>query len=151
MKKYIDNWCEGVHDLITQYVVIFLERPPADLSLEDLHMLCSLLPACTTQLLLRLLDVLCLALPQFPNMPALMVLLSQLMYCATLFARLRFDFHTLLSLLFEDTVCACISSKFSKVVKVVMCTPEMGCAAVGASQVDMHEAMVPHLCISGIK
>ena len=28
-----------MHDLITQYVVIFLEQPPADLSLEDLHTL----------------------------------------------------------------------------------------------------------------
>jgi Dor1-like family/Galactose oxidase, central domain len=39
MKKYIDTWREGVHDLLTQYVAIFLERPPADLPPEDLHTL----------------------------------------------------------------------------------------------------------------
>jgi len=70
MKKYIDTWREGVHDLLTQYVAIFLERPPADLSPEDLHTLRSLLPACTTQLLSRLLDALRSALPRFPDAPA---------------------------------------------------------------------------------
>jgi hypothetical protein len=89
MKKYIDTWREGVHDLLTQYVAIFLERPPADLSPEDLHTLRSLLPACTAQLLSRLLDALRSALPQFPDAPALMALLSQLTYCAT-----RFDLCT---------------------------------------------------------
>ena len=44
--KYIDAWCgEGVHDLLTQYVAIFLERrPPVDLPTEDLYTPCPLLP-----------------------------------------------------------------------------------------------------------
>ncbi len=73
------------------------ERPPAsaDLPPEDLHTVHSLLPACTTQLLLRLLDALRSALPRFPDAPASTALLSQLTYCATLFARSRFDFQPL--------------------------------------------------------
>ena len=83
MKKYIDTWREGVHDLLTQYVAIFLERPPTDLPPEDLHTLRSLLPSRTAQLLSRLLDALRSALRRFPDAPALTALLLQLTYCAT--------------------------------------------------------------------
>ena len=132
MKKYIDTWREGVHDLLTQYVAIFLERPPADISPEDLHTLRSLLPACTAQLLSRLLDALRLALPRFPDAPALTALLSQLTYCATSFARLGFDFRTLLPPLFEDAVRARVSGEFSRAAEEFARTPETGWAAVGA-------------------
>ena len=50
IKKYIDTRREGGHDLLTKLccnVAIFLERPPADISPEDLHTLRSLLPTCT--------------------------------------------------------------------------------------------------------
>ncbi|KAI0262642.1 Dor1-like family-domain-containing protein [Russula aff. rugulosa BPL654] len=140
MKKYIDIWREGVHDLLTQYVAIFLERPPADLPPEDLYTLRSLLPACTTQLLSRLLDALRSALPRFPDAPALTALLSQLTYCATSFARLGFDFRTLLPPLFEDAVRARVSSEFSKAVEVFARTPETGWAAVGAPRADTRGA-----------
>jgi hypothetical protein len=136
MKKYIDTWREGVHDLLTQYVAIFLERPPADLSPEDLHTLHSLLPACTTQLLSRLLDALRSALPRFPDAPALTALLSQLTYCATSFARLGFDFRTLLPPLFEDAVRTRVSGEFSRAVEEFARTPETGWAAVGAPRGD---------------
>ena len=136
MKKYIDTWREGVHDLLTQYVAIFLERPPADLPPEDLHALRSLLPACTTQLLSRLLDALRSALPRFPDAPALTALLSQLTYCATSFARLGFDFRTLLPPLFEDAVRARVSGEFSRAVEEFARTPETGWAAVGAPRAD---------------
>jgi conserved oligomeric Golgi complex subunit 8 len=140
MKRYIDTWREGVHDLLTQYVAIFLERPPADLPPEDLHTLRSLLPACTTQLLSRLLDALRLALPRFPDAPALTGLLSQLTYCATSFARLGFDFRTLLPPLFEDAVRARVSSEFSRAVDEFARTPETGWAAVGAPRADTRGA-----------
>ncbi len=107
-----------MHDLITQYVAIFLDRPPADLLEEDLHSLRPLLPACTTQLLSRLLDALCSALPRFPD--------------AASFARLRFDFRTLLPPLFEDAVRARVSGEFSRAVEEFARTPETGWAAVGA-------------------
>ncbi|KAI9509139.1 Dor1-domain-containing protein [Russula earlei] len=136
MKKYIDTWREGVHDLLTQYAAIFLERPPTDLSPEDLHTLRSLLPACTTQLLSRLLDVLRAALPRMPDAPALTALLTQLTYCATSFARLGFDFRSLLPPLFEDAVRARVSGEFSRAAEEFGRTPETGWAAVGAPRKD---------------
>ena len=136
MKKYIDTWREGVHDLLTQYAAIFLERPPTDLPPEDLHTLRSLLSACTTQLLSRLLDALRAALPRLPDAPALTALLTQLTYCATSFARLGFDFRTLLPPLFEDAVRTRVSGEFSKAVEEFARTPETGWAAVGAPRRD---------------
>ena len=136
MKKYIDTWREGVHDLLTQYAAIFLERPPTDLPPEDLHTLRSLLSACTTQLLSRLLDALRAALPRLPDAPALTALLTQLTYCATSFARLGFDFRTLLPPLLEDAVRTRVSGEFSKAVEEFARTPETGWAAVGAPRRD---------------
>jgi conserved oligomeric Golgi complex subunit 8 len=69
MKKYIDTGREGMHDFVTQYAAIFLERPPTDVTTEGLHTLGPLLPACTTQLLSRLLDTLRAALPRQPDAP----------------------------------------------------------------------------------
>ncbi|KAH9971002.1 Dor1-like family-domain-containing protein [Lactifluus volemus] len=131
MKKYIDTWREGVHDLVTQYTSIFLERPPADLTSEHLHTLRSLLPACTTQLLSRLLDTLRIVLSRLPDAPALTALLTQLTYCATSFARLGFDFRTLLPPLFENAVRARVSGEFSRAVDEFARTPETGWGAVG--------------------
>jgi hypothetical protein len=73
-----------------------------------------------------------LALPRFPDAPALTALLSQLTYCATSFARLGFDFRTLLPPLFEDAVRARVSGEFSRAVEEFTRTPETGWAAVGA-------------------
>lgn len=136
MKKYIDTWREGVHDLLTQYAAIFLERPPADLPPEDLQTLRSLLPACTAQLFSRLLDALRAALPRLPDAPALTALLTQLTYCATSFARLGFDFRALLPPLFEDAVRARVSGDFSRAAEEFARTPETGWAAVGAPRRD---------------
>ena len=136
MKKYIDTWREGVHDLLTQYAAIFLERPPTDLPPQDLHTLRSLLSACTTQLLSRLLDALRQALPRLPDAPALTALLTQLTYCATSFARLGFDFRTLLPPLFEDAVRTRVSGEFSKAAEEFARTPETSWAAVGAPRRD---------------
>jgi len=136
MKKYIDTWREGVHDLLTQYAAIFLERPLPDLPPEDLHTLRSLLPACTAQLLARLLDALRSALPRLPDAPALTALLTQLTYCATSFARLGFDFRTLLPPLFEDAVRARVSGEFSKAADEFARSPGAGWTAVGAPRRD---------------
>jgi hypothetical protein len=78
MKKCMNTGHEGMHDFVTQYAVIFLERPPTDVTPEDLHTLGSPLPACTTQLLSRLLDTLHAAVPHLPDAHALTVLLTQL-------------------------------------------------------------------------
>ena len=136
MKKYIDTWREGVHDLLTQYAAIFLERPPTDLLPEDVHTLRSLLSACTAQLLSRLLDALRAALPRLPDAPALTALLTQLTYCATSFARLGFDFRTLLPPLFEDAVRTRVPGELSKAVEEFARTTDTGWAAVGAPRRD---------------
>jgi hypothetical protein len=136
MKKYIDTWREGVHDLLTQYAVIFLERPPTDLPPEDLHTLRSLLSACTAQLLSRLLDALRAALPRLPDAPALTALLTQLTYCGTSFARLGFDSRTLLPPLSEDAVRTRVTADFSKAEEEFARTSDAGWAAVGAPRRD---------------
>ena len=56
---------------------------------------------------------------------------SQLTYCATSFARLRFDFRTLLPPLLEDAVHAHVSGEFSREVGFARAL-ETGWAAVGA-------------------
>jgi hypothetical protein len=131
MKKYIDTWREGVHDLLTQYAAIFLERPPTDLPPEYLHTLRSLLSACTTQLLSRLLDALRAALPRLPDAPSLTALLTQLTYCATSFARLGFDFRTLLPPLFEDAVRTRVSGEFAKAAEAFSRTRSTTTGTVG--------------------
>jgi len=136
MKKYIDTWREGVHDLLTQYAAIFLEWPPTDLPPEDLQTLRALLPACTTQLLSRLLDALRAALPRLPDVPARTALLTQLTYCATSFVRLGFDFRTLLPPLFKDAVRARVSGEFARAAEEFGRTPQTGWAAVGAPRKD---------------
>ena len=74
-------------NLLTRLVAIFLERSPAGLPLEDLHMLGSLFPSCTIQLFLRLLDTLRSSLPLFSDAPAVAELLLQLTCCANSLAR----------------------------------------------------------------
>ena len=140
MKKYIDTWREGVHDLVTQYAAIFLERPPADLAREDLDVLRTLLPACASQLLSRLLDALRTALPRLSDAPALTALLTQLTYCSTSFARLGLDFRTLLPPLFEDAVRARVSGEFSKAALEFGKTPRTSWAGVGAPRRDSRAA-----------
>ena len=111
-----------MHDLLTQIVTIFLERRSADLLLEYLS-LHSLLPTCTTQLFSRLLDALRLALPQFPNVPALTAQLAQ---HATSFARPGFNFRTLILPLFDDAVRLRGSGELCRVVEEFGHTPEVG-------------------------
>ena len=138
MKKHIDTWrdLEDVHDLLTQYVAIFLEKPPADISPEDLHTLRWLLPPCATQLLSTR-SFRAYRQPRFPDAPALTALLSQLT-----FARLGVYFRTLLPPLFEAAVHARVSSEFSRVVEEFARTPETarGWVAVGAPRGDTRGA-----------
>jgi hypothetical protein len=66
----------------------------------------TLAPACTAQLFSHPLDA--LALPQFPDVPALMAQLSQY---ATSLAQPGFNFRTLIPSLSGDAECVCASSK----------------------------------------
>lgn len=104
LKRHLDAWREGVHDLITQYTTIFLERGPASTFAPSpahgapppppdpaLH---TLLTACLAHLLPALLARLDAALPHIPP-PLLPPLLTQLAYCTAAFARTGLDFAAL--------------------------------------------------------
>ncbi|THH18840.1 hypothetical protein EW146_g2202 [Bondarzewia mesenterica] len=109
LKKYIDVWREGVHDIITQYTTIFLDRPStaalaAAPSSPPSDTLRGLLPTFTSHLLDRLLTTLRDALPHILDPTSLTSLLTQLTYCATSFSRVGLDFRLLLPPLFEDAV-----------------------------------------------
>ncbi|KIY50487.1 Dor1-domain-containing protein [Fistulina hepatica ATCC 64428] len=96
IKKYIDVWREGVHDLIMQFHTIFLERTKgvSDASVDDaafqrLHTLLTTyaLHALNTYLLPTISEALpCLPLASIPS------ILTQLTYCANAFARVGFDY-----------------------------------------------------------
>ena len=110
LKKYIDVWREGVHDVVTQYTTIFLDRPTAASTASapppppPSPTVRALLPTFTSRLLDRLLATLRTALPHIPDPSSLTSLLTQLTYCATSFSRLGLDFRLLLPPLFEDAV-----------------------------------------------
>ncbi|TFY74612.1 hypothetical protein EWM64_g9399 [Hericium alpestre] len=117
LKKYIDAWREGVHDVVTQYTTIFLDRPsttftPTSSSPVSSDTLRSLLPTFTSHLLTRLLTVLRDGLPHISDPTALTSLLTQLTYCATSFARVGLDFRALLPPLFADAVRSGVTSDF---------------------------------------
>jgi hypothetical protein len=94
-KKHIDLWREGLHDIMTQYTTIFLEKQENKQVTH--HLLCNY---ASHALSTHLLPILATVLPHLPTyLPSF---LSQLTYCATAFARLGFDFQALLSSIFSD-------------------------------------------------
>ncbi|EIM83195.1 Dor1-domain-containing protein [Stereum hirsutum FP-91666 SS1] len=105
MKKYVDVWREGLHDLITQFSTIFLSSPSTSPSTPS-QFIQSLLPTFTSHTLkTHLLPTLHLSLPHIAHDPSsLTALLSQLNYCAASFARVGLDFRNLLGPIFEDAV-----------------------------------------------
>jgi conserved oligomeric Golgi complex subunit 8 len=123
MKKYVDTWREGVHDLVTQYTTIFLtpspsapppsahaprspSKPATSLGPETTLTLQALLSATSTRLLNRLLATLRKHVsPIRAHDPAaLSALLTQLTYCAGAFARIGMDFGLLLAPIFVGAV-----------------------------------------------
>lgn len=116
LKKYIDIWRECVHDIITQYSTIFLERPtstatspaPAPAPAPSLHSL--LVTYASHSLHKHLLPLLRITLPRIP-LPSLSSLLTQLTYCATAFARVGFDFRGVLGDLFSGAVLSSVTEE----------------------------------------
>ena len=113
LRKYIDVWREGVHDIVTQYTTIFLDKKPSSNDTEpsspDLR---KLLTTYTSHALTtHLLPVLRTHLPLVPT--ALPSLLTQLTYCATAFASVGMDFRPLLSDLFATAVRTSVSTHTS--------------------------------------
>ncbi|KAI0931194.1 hypothetical protein AcV5_005263 [Taiwanofungus camphoratus] len=103
LKRYVDLWREGVHDVITQYTTIFLDRAPST-SLSTPTRLHTLLTTFTTLHLQTLLSLLRDTLPLIPDPSLLTSLLTQLTYCANSFARVGMDFKSLLAPIFVDAV-----------------------------------------------
>ncbi|KAI0779020.1 Dor1-like family-domain-containing protein [Trametes elegans] len=111
LKRYVDAWREGVHDVVTQYSTIFLDRPKgADPAPPDLHVL---LTTFTTLRVRQLLDLLHATLPQVADPSLLSSLLTQLTYCATSFARVGMDFRGALGPLFVAAVRAGVAREFA--------------------------------------
>lgn len=118
LKKYVDAWREGIYDVVTQYMTIFLDRSPStsstststptsgphSVTLEDVPQLHALLTTFTTYHLEELLSLLRETLPLIPDPSLLTSLLTQLTYCANSFARVGMDFKGLLAPIFIDAV-----------------------------------------------
>ncbi|KAF8167575.1 Dor1-like family-domain-containing protein, partial [Crassisporium funariophilum] len=128
LKKYIDQWREGVYDIITQYSTIFLEKSSTSSTLQQsptkpsnvkliepltsnqetirLHTLIATYAsrALTTHLLPIVSP--CLPLLSLSLLPSL---LTQLTYCSTAFARVGLDFRGILSSLFSHAVAEVVS------------------------------------------
>lgn len=110
LKRYIDTWREGVHDVVTQFTTIFLERAPSDSLAYDLQYLLSIL---TYSMLRTLLSVLGANLSKVEDATSLTSLLTQLTHCSTSFGRIGFDFRATLPPLFE----AAVESRFRQSIK----------------------------------
>ena len=111
LKRHVDAWREGVHDVVTQYTAVFLERPQGTGCVApELHVL---LTTFTTLQIRRLLDLLRETLPLVEDPSLLTSLLTQLTYCATSFARLGMDFRDALAPLFTAAVQQGITREFN--------------------------------------
>jgi len=146
VRRYIDVWREGVHDVVTQYTTIFLERSsspssssrpatpvPAAPATGPTPAVRAFLPTFTTRLISRLLTVLRDALPRIPEPTALNATLTQLTYCATSFARSGLDFRLLLPPLFSDAV-------LGSTTRALWDATDTWCAACAGSAADKPSA-----------
>lgn len=112
LKRYVDAWREGVHDVVTQYTTIFLDRPQSaepHAAASDMHVL---LTTFTTLQVRRLLAILQETLPLVADPSLLTSLLTQLTYCATSFARVGMDFRGALAPLFVSAVRKGVTREF---------------------------------------
>ncbi|KAI0370088.1 Dor1-domain-containing protein [Pilatotrama ljubarskyi] len=110
LKRYVDAWREGVHDVVTQYTTIFLDRAHnAEPAPPELHVL---LTTFTTLRVRQILDLLRDTLPLVADPSLLSSLLTQLTYCATSFARVGMDFRAALGPLFTSAVQRGVTREF---------------------------------------
>ncbi|KAI1791979.1 Dor1-domain-containing protein [Ganoderma leucocontextum] len=110
LKRYVDAWREGVHDVVTQYTTIFLDSAKgAEPAPPELHVL---LTTFTTLHVRRLLDLLRDTLPLVADPSLLTSLLTQLTYCATSFGRVGLDFRGALAPLFTTAVRKGVTREF---------------------------------------
>ncbi|CAE6465153.1 unnamed protein product [Rhizoctonia solani] len=110
LKRYIDVFRENLHEIVTQFSTIFLERPNTDgvqagsVPIVQAHT--HLLGEVAHHVIEMLLSVLNFTLPHISDPSALNALLSQLSYCGSAFARIGLDFRSMLPTIFEQAVIA---------------------------------------------
>ncbi|KAH7338873.1 Dor1-like family-domain-containing protein [Rhizoctonia solani] len=109
LKRYIDVFRENLHEIVTQFSTIFLERPSIDEqtgSVPTVHTHSHLLGEVAHHVIELLRSVLDFTLPHISDPSALNALLSQLSYCGSAFARIGLDFRAMLPIVFEQAVIA---------------------------------------------
>ncbi|KAJ1302686.1 hypothetical protein OPQ81_003002 [Rhizoctonia solani] len=110
LKRYIDVFRESLHEIVTQFSTIFLERPNIDgaqtgsVPIVQAHS--HLLGEVAHHVIELLRSVLNFTLPHISDPSALNALLSQLSYCGSAFARIGLDFRPMLPMIFEQAVIA---------------------------------------------
>ncbi|CAE6514929.1 unnamed protein product [Rhizoctonia solani] len=110
LKRYIDVFRENLHEIVTQFSTIFLERPNIDgeqtgsIPIVQAHS--HLLGEVAHHVIELLRSVLSSTLPRISDPSALNALLSQLSYCGSAFARIGLDFRSMLPMIFEQAVIA---------------------------------------------
>ncbi|KAG8721048.1 hypothetical protein FRC08_016168 [Ceratobasidium sp. 394] len=104
LKRYVDIFRESLHEIVTQFSTIFLERPPAEDAKSVLESQNHLLGELAHHIVNSLHNVLQFTLPHISDPSALNALLSQLSYCGSAFARIGLDFRPMLPMLFEQAV-----------------------------------------------
>ncbi|KAF8753687.1 Dor1 protein [Rhizoctonia solani] len=135
LKRYIDVFRENLHEIVTQFSTIFLERPYTDSvqtgSIPILQVHTHLLGEVAHHVIELLRSVLSFTLPHISDPSALNALLSQLSYCGSAFARIGLDFRSMLPTIFEQAVVT--GTEISKAPHAVVDYP-------GASQQPPHGA-----------
>ncbi|KAL5640268.1 hypothetical protein ACGC1H_007515 [Rhizoctonia solani] len=108
LKRYIDVFRENLHEIVTQFSTIFLERPSIDgeqtNSVPTVQVHRHLLGEVAHYVIELLRSVLNFTLPHISDPSALSALLSQLSYCGSAFARIGLDFRAMLPTIFEQAV-----------------------------------------------
>lgn len=113
LKRYIDVFRENLHEIVTQFSTIFLERAPTEqthpgpIPIVQTHN--HLLGEVAHHVVELLRSVLNFSLPHISDPSALNALLSQLSYCGSAFARIGLDFRPMLPTLFEQAVIVGVS------------------------------------------
>ena len=94
LRRYVDAFREGVYDVVTQFMSIFLDRVTEDVELHAtlLHFLQTYTHKHISQLMTLLNNI----VPQIEDPTSLTSLLTQLTYCATSFSRVGLDFRSTL-------------------------------------------------------
>ncbi|KAG8722405.1 hypothetical protein FRC09_006300 [Ceratobasidium sp. 395] len=104
LKRYVDIFRENLHEIVTQFSTIFLERTPTEVSKSITELQSYLLGEIAHHVVGSLNGVLQFTLPHISDPSTLNALLSQLSYCGSAFARIGLDFRPMLPMLFEQAV-----------------------------------------------